>query len=54
MCNYISVSSTMSKFRKKLMIEPLENTRQKDEGWTEGETDPILQDPSGYCRGFNK
>ena len=36
------------------MIEPLENTRQKDEGWTEGETDPILQDPSGYCRGSNK
>ena len=54
MCNYISVSSTMSKFRKKLMIEPQENTRQKDEGWTEGETEPILQDPSGYCRRSNK
>ena len=54
MCNYISVSSTMSKFRKKPMIETQENARQKDEGWTEGETDPILQDPSGYCRRSNK
>ena len=53
--NFIWVSSTMLKFRKKLIIK--RRDRQKDERTdrrTYGRTtDPILKDPSSYCRGSN-
>ena len=40
------------KIQKKLMIQFQENI--PTEGRMEGQTDPILQDPSGYCWESNK
>ena len=45
-----------AKIKKKLMIQFKENTQtdgRKDRGM-EGRGDPILQDPSSYCRGSKK
>ena len=55
MHNFILVSSTRPKFRKKLMIEFQENawTDRRIDAKTEGWTDPILLGLSDYCQGSN-
>ena len=48
--NFIWVSNTMSHFRKNLIMYSMKTPGQAG-GWTDGRTDPILQDFSGYCQG---